>query len=129
MKLLKCNTLLSIATLICFMPISAQSIQDTLFNNKSNFENTIAAQPNSLVYFYADWCISCKLMNASIYQINKKYSKQIKVIKINIDKNKDWVSMLEIPAIPALHYYQAGKIKWAFLGYISQKKIIKQLNF
>lgn len=108
--------------------LQAQKMVDFQLNNRESFDSIVNNQTHNLVYFYADWCITCKTMNAKIEKIHKHYNDKINIIKINIDKNPILITSLQIPAVPAFHQYKNRKIEWAFLGYISYSKLKKAIH-
>ncbi|TXH22678.1 MAG: thioredoxin [Chitinophagaceae bacterium] len=108
--------------------IKAQRLVNFQLNNRKSFDSIVNNQINNLVYFYADWCITCKTMNAKIEKIHKQFKNKINIIEINIDNNPSLISSLQIPAVPAFHHYKNGEIEWAFLGYLSYPKLKKAIH-
>ena len=53
----------------------------------SSFQYLIKGEKPILVDFYADWCAPCKAMNPILKSVKSKMGDQIKILKINIDKN------------------------------------------
>ena len=62
-----------------------------------------------LLDFYASWCGPCKMMHPIIDEIINEYS-ELKVIKIDVDKNEDIARNYAIMSIPTLILLKDGNI-------------------
>lgn len=62
------------------------------------------------VDFWASWCPPCKMMEPVIAALEKHYQGQVKVCKINIDKNRVIASKFEIKGVPLFILFKGGKI-------------------
>lgn len=58
----------------------------------------------AIVDFYADWCGPCKRLAPILDQLLEEYDGAFIVYKVNVDKNKDLASALQIRNIPTLLY-------------------------
>ena len=58
----------------------------------------------AIVDFYADWCGPCKRLAPVLDQLLNEYDGAIIVYKVNVDKNKELASALQIRNIPTLLY-------------------------
>lgn len=54
-----------------------------------------------LVDFYADWCSSCKQLTPRLEEINDDFN-NVKFIKINVEKNKDFAVDMGIRSLPTV---------------------------
>jgi rhodanese-related sulfurtransferase len=69
------------------------------------FNNVIATNDNVLVDFGAKWCPPCIKMNSLLDSLVKKYP-SIKLLKIDLDSDKEICSQFNITEIPVFHAYQ-----------------------
>ena len=58
----------------------------------------------AIVDFYADWCGPCKRLAPFLDELLNEYEGAFIVYKVNVDKNKDLASALQIRNIPTLLY-------------------------
>ena len=58
----------------------------------------------AIVDFYADWCGPCKRLAPVLDELLNEYEGAFIVYKVNVDKNKDLASALQIRNIPTLLY-------------------------
>ncbi len=86
---------------------------------KTGFKELIQSDKPVLVDFYADWCGPCKAMAPALEQLSSKLGDQVKVIKINVDKNQKAASAYQVQSIPTLIVFQKGQIKWRQAGAMS----------
>lgn len=91
------------------------------------YSKQIASNDVVLIDFYATWCLPCKKIEPHIDFIQKNYKGKVKVLRIDIDQNKQLMQQLQISSIPYLVIYKHGQQTWNYRGYIKLKNIIKQL--
>ena len=80
----------------------------------------IIKKGNVLVYFYADWCGKCKMLNKELDKIN-----DIDLIKIDVDKNRDICKKYGVMSVPTLIYFKNIDEYKMTNGFMSSEKIQK----
>ena len=76
-----------------------------------------------LVDFYASWCGPCIMLSPILEDIaNSRVGYNI--YKVDVDKNMNLASKLEIDTIPALCIYKDGKLVRKEIGYRKKEEII-----
>ncbi len=84
-----------------------------------------------LVDFFAEWCGPCKTMTPVIADIATEFQSQIKVIKVDVDKNPSVSTHFKIAGVPTLILFNKGEIRWrqsgAVPGYIIKQAINQNL--
>ncbi len=104
------------------------------FLNKSSgmtlndYAHIIKSDQKVLIDFYAEWCAPCKLMEPYILDLQQSGKNGLKVVRIDVDKNPQLARELKIDALPVLHFYKAGDIKWGYVGYLSKKALMKKMR-
>lgn len=80
-----------------------------------------------LLDFYASWCGPCKMMHPIIDKIINEYS-ELKVIKIDVDKNEDIARNYAIMSIPTLILLKDGNIVEKNIGFTPTDKLDNWIN-
>jgi len=62
----------------------------------------------TLVDFYADWCMPCKMLSPTISAIAEDYSGKIKVGKLNIDTAQSIAAKYGVMSIPTVILFKDG---------------------
>ncbi len=89
-------------------------------------EEVINSEKAVLIDFYADWCGPCKMLSPVIEQIAKERD-DIKVVKIDVDKETDLARQFGIMSIPTVMVIKDGKVKNTSLGFKSKEAILALL--
>lgn len=82
----------------------------------AKFNNIINSSRPVLVDFYADWCGPCKQMPPILKQVKEEFREQVKIIKVDVDKNTNIASKYQIRSIPTLMIFKDGEAKWTGMG-------------
>ena len=82
----------------------------------SNFNDIISSGIPVLVDFSAEWCGPCKMMKPVLEQLKVKMDDKIRIIKIDVDKNRELAGKYRIQSVPTLMLFQNGAAKWSGVG-------------
>ena len=66
--------------------------------------------------FFAEWSEESTSMHAVLRDVAAALGDKAKVIKIDVDKNKDLADALRIKGLPTLIIYKDGEMKWRQSG-------------
>lgn len=80
----------------------------------------IIKKGNVLVYFYADWCGKCKMLNKELDMLN-----DIDIIKIDVDKNRGICKKYGVMSVPTLIYFKNIDEYKMTNGFMSSEEIQK----
>lgn len=80
------------------------------------FDEMINSTTPTLVDFYATWCGPCKMMSPLLEQVATELGSKTKIIKVDIDKNRDTATQYGIRSVPTLLLFKEGKIVWRQSG-------------
>lgn len=75
--------------------------------------------------FYATWCMPCKTMTPIIEEISKEY-KEVKFVKIDIDKNEELAIKYNVMSIPTMLIMKNGEVTKTFVGVTNKENIVKE---
>lgn len=95
----------------------------------AKFNNVINSTRPVLVDFYADWCGPCKQMPAILKQVKDELKEQVRIIKVDVDRNPQIATKYQIRSIPTLMLFKEGELIWTGMGVRSAneiKKLVKQ---
>lgn len=76
-----------------------------------------------LVDFWADWCGPCKMLTPILEQLSEDMEGNIKIVKMNIDKNPQFPSALGIRSIPTMMLFKNGKQLGTKVGVLPKNSI------
>ncbi len=76
------------------------------------FGSIIKGDKPVLVDFFATWCGPCKMMPPILEQVHNQLGEQVRIIKIDVDKNQQLASQLNVSSVPTLAIFKNGEIKW-----------------
>ena len=82
----------------------------------SKFGELIETRVPVLLDFYADWDDACTDMHAVLRDVAAALGDKARVIKIDIDKNKELAEALRVKGLPTLMIYKNGEMKWRQSG-------------
>jgi thioredoxin 1 len=80
------------------------------------FNEIIKSSVPTLVDFYATWCGPCRAMNPVLDQLKNDMGNQIRVLKIDVDKNPDVADKFKIRGVPTFMLFKNGEVNWRQSG-------------
>ena len=92
------------------------------------FNELIQSTKPVLVDFYAEWCGPCQIMKPRILDVAERMGDDVKVILIDIDKEKKLAERFRIQSVPTLIIFKNGKQQWRQSGVISAHALIQLLK-
>jgi len=102
---------------------SDPDIEGVLHLSANNFRSTINGDKPTLVDFWAEWCMPCRIMTPVMEAMAKKYAGKVVFGKVNVDENSDIAIEFNINAIPNFILFVKGKSAGQALGAIGEKGI------
>ena len=77
----------------------------------------------AIVDFYADWCGPCKRLAPILDELLNEYEGAFILYKVNVDKNKDLASALQIRNIPTLLYLTPKQKAKRSVGLLTKEQL------
>lgn len=95
---------------------------------KGNFQKLISGAKPVLIDFHATWCGPCKAQAPVIKLLAKEMHEKLRVVKIDIDKNKQIAHRYKIKSVPTLVLFKNGRILWQEPGVKTKAQLTKIIN-
>ncbi|MEP0132646.1 MAG: thioredoxin [Eudoraea sp.] len=91
---------------------------------KQSFSKLTAGNIPVLVDFFADWCGPCKMLAPILKQVKEELGDNIKIIKIDVDKNQSIASKYQVRGVPTMLLFKDKKQVWRQSGVLPKDEII-----
>lgn len=75
-----------------------------------------------LVDFYAVWCGPCKMLAPIVEKVVEE-NPEVKLLRVDVDKNEELSARYNIVSIPTLIYFKGGNPINASVGFIPEDKV------
>ncbi|HSJ68818.1 MAG TPA: thioredoxin [Anditalea sp.] len=89
-----------------------------------SFHDLISGDRPVLVDFYATWCGPCKTMQPILEDVSRQLGDQVKVIKVDVDKNPDAANKYQVRGVPTLILFKKGQSLWRQSGVVPAHQLI-----
>jgi thioredoxin 1 len=94
----------------------------------SEFSKLIQGTTPVLVDFFATWCGPCKMMSPILEQVKNKVGDQVKIVKVDVDKNPAIAQQLKVRGVPTLVLFRQGSLLWRQSGVVSEQQLLQILE-
>ncbi len=92
------------------------------------FSDIIAQDTMVLVDFSAEWCGPCKMMAPILKELKQHLKDELKIIKIDVDKNQTLAAKYQVKGVPTLMIFKDGKQVWRQSGVIQTNQLLQIVN-
>lgn len=97
--------------------------------NDANFdEEVLKSSEPVLVDFWAPWCGPCKAIAPIVEELSSEYEGKLKVVKVNVDDNKEAAHRYNVRGIPNLILFKDGEMVDQMIGARSKQELIDLVN-
>jgi thioredoxin 1 len=90
---------------------------------KETFRDVINGEKPVLIDFTAEWCGPCKMMKPILQELRDKMGDTVRILKIDVDKNRDVANAFEINGVPTLILFKKGKMVWRQSGVMQVRQL------
>lgn len=94
----------------------------------ATFTQIIDTEKPVLIDFYADWCQPYRMMKPILEELKLKIGDNVKIYKIDVDKNPSLAEKYNIRSIPTLMVFRNKEIVWQHAGITSTKDLEKVIQ-
>jgi thioredoxin 1 len=95
---------------------------------QGNFDSIIQDNRPVVVDFHALWCGPCKVQSPILKEIADELGDRIRIIKIDVDQNREIASRYNIQGVPTLMVFKSGEIKYKQSGVHSKSQLINVIT-
>ena len=93
-----------------------------------SFETVINSNTPVLVDFFATWCGPCKMMSPILKEVKDKMGDNVKIIKVDVDKNQQLATKFNVQGVPTLIVFKNGQARWRQSGVVQARQLQQVLN-
>ena len=87
------------------------------------FSEIIQSEKPTLVDFFATWCGPCKAVAPELEKLKSIQKDNLKIIKIDVDKNPGTASKFQVRGVPTLMLFKEGKLLWRQSGALNANQL------
>ncbi|MDP4762743.1 MAG: thioredoxin [Salibacteraceae bacterium] len=95
---------------------------------KETFNDIINSGQTVLVDFFAEWCGPCKMMQPILKELSGMVAEDVRIIKIDVDRNPMVSSAFQIRGVPTLMIFKNGQVKWRQSGVLRAPELKRILE-
>lgn len=97
--------------------------------NDADFESEVVKSTGAvLVDFWAPWCGPCKAIAPILEELATDFSGKLKVVKINVDDNKEAAMKYNVRSIPKLILFKDGQVVDQMVGARTKTELVDLVN-
>lgn len=81
-----------------------------------------------IVDFWAPWCGPCRMVAPRLEEIANEHADAVKIVKINVDDNREWASKFGVMSIPTIMLFKDGQMAGQIIGAVPKEEIVRQFG-
>ncbi|MBO9730931.1 MAG: thioredoxin [Chitinophaga sp.] len=93
-----------------------------------NLQAILQSPTPVLIDCFATWCGPCQMVPPILKEVKEKMGDQLRIIKIDIDKNQQLSAQWQISSVPTLLLFRGGKLVWRQSGVVPAHQLLPILK-
>ncbi|MFT8871665.1 MAG: thioredoxin [Sporolactobacillus sp.] len=81
-----------------------------------------------LADFWATWCGPCRMMAPVLEEIDTDLADQVKIVKLDVDKNQATASKFEVMSIPTMFLFKDGEVVDRIVGFTPKEALADRIK-
>ena len=91
---------------------------------KENFaQEVLQSEKPVLLDFWASWCGPCRMLAPILEELSGQHP-ELKIVKVDVDENRDLALQYGIESIPTLLVFKGGQVADRSVGLVSPQEIL-----
>ena len=82
----------------------------------------------ALVDLYATWCMPCVMMGKVLDQLASTLEGKAKIVKVNVDEQRELAAAFNVSSIPMLILFKDGKAVDHVVGAVPQRQVLAMVQ-
>ena len=96
----------------------------TMIVTDASFDQDVLKSTEPVVVdFWAEWCGPCRMIAPALEEISKEMAGKVKIVKMNVDENRDIPAKFGIRGIPTLMLFKDGQLAATKVGAMSKAQL------
>ena len=100
----------------------------TALNITDQSFDQVVATGVSVVDFWAEWCMPCRIQGPIVEQVANKMAGRVNVCKLDVDANPASAERYGVAGIPSLIFFKDGEEAARLIGVQNEGTIVKTLE-
>jgi len=97
--------------------------------NEKNFrQEVLEAKVPVLINFWAPWCGICRLIEPQLFQLQRKWQGELKLVSINADQNIKLANTYRLKILPTILLFEKGQVLNRFEHFQGREELQKTLD-
>ena len=96
---------------------------------EENFKKVISSGKVVVVDFWAEWCMTCKMIGPIMDELaNEIDTEKVTIAKCDVDSERNIAINYSITSIPSILFFKDGKVMDQVVGVVPKRTLVDKIN-